>query len=76
MGLPLARSWCVCRVALALPFLLGPPCMETFLNKPCASSPTASPCVLLCRRGEWGDAGGHRARLTKHTKVHRAQQGG
>lgn len=53
MGLPLAWSWRVCRVTLAPPSLLGPPCMETFLNKPRTSSSAAFP-VSSCISGGSG----------------------
>lgn len=81
MGLLLAQSWHVGVVALAPapPFLLGPPCMETFLNKSCASSPTACP-TSSCVRGVSGAivGGTEQAGLSipQHTGVHGDPQGG
>lgn len=55
MGLLLARPQrCVCRVALAPPFLLGPPCMETFLNKPRTSSSVSCSVSSWVERGDGG----------------------
>lgn len=78
MGLPLAWSWCVCGVALAPLFSLGPPCMETFLNKPHASSPAACPASFCIRGGSGAMVGGtERAGLgiPQHTGMHGAPQG-
>lgn len=70
MGFPLAWSWHVCRVALALPFPLGPPCMEAFLNKPHASSPVACP-VSCCVK--WVVLGGAQSQ-TGHPPAHRGAE--
>lgn len=49
----LAQSCDVCGVALTPPFPLGPPCMETFLNKPHASYSAVYPLSSYVR-GESG----------------------
>lgn len=74
MGLPLARSWHVCGVALALPFPLGPPCMETFLNKPHASPPTACPVSSCIRGGSGAMLGGTEPDWAGYPPAHRCAQ--